>query len=422
MENFFTILTNAGLAAEAEAAATGIPVILSQMALGDGAGIYHDPDPEQTELVNEVWRGNLYALYQDEGNPYQYIADIIIPAAAPHFFVREAGLYTEQGVLYAVAKHPVVEKPQLSAGVNFNLRVRMIFAVSNADTVQIIVNTEQDTTINDALAPAGDTGSTSVLFSWLAHMIKLIIGKSSWRSSPSTTLEAAAQHIADKENPHAVSYEQVGAAAKNAQINDVLAPTADLGQVVVLLSHLAYMIRAITGKNSWRINPAATIENMAGIFASGTKMVFYQQAAPVGWTQVTEHNDKALRVVSGSGGGTGGTHDFSNPPSLVHAHNLSNHTHTDPQTGGHQLTVAEMPSHRHTEIYGTARQTYTSSDNWYTHYDAQTSGFTGYEGGNGAHIHPSGGQTGPPSSNVSGETTPTAFRPKYVDVIICIKN
>ena len=61
---------------------------------------------------------------------------------------------------------------------------------------------------------------------------------------------------------------------------------------------------------------------------SGTVMVFYQAVAPTGWTQVTTQNDKALRVVSGSGGVTGGT----NPFSTVMAQTA---------TGNHTLTLAD---------------------------------------------------------------------------------
>jgi len=39
---------------------------------------------------------------------------------------------------------------------------------------------------------------------------------------------------------------------------------------------------------------------------SGTVMLFWQANAPTGWTKITSQNDKAFRVVSGSGGGTGG--------------------------------------------------------------------------------------------------------------------
>ena len=52
---------------------------------------------------------------------------------------------------------------------------------------------------------------------------------------------------------------------------------------------------------------AATAE-----FVSGTALLFYQAAAPTGWTKSTTNNDKALRVVSGtSGGSAGGSVAFS---------------------------------------------------------------------------------------------------------------
>lgn len=49
------------------------------------------------------------------------------------------------------------------------------------------------------------------------------------------------------------------------------------------------------------------------VLASGTAMLFAQTAAPTGWTKSTSHNDKALRVVSGtasSGGATAFTSVF----------------------------------------------------------------------------------------------------------------
>jgi hypothetical protein len=139
-----------------------------------------------------------------------------------------------------------------------------------------------------------------------------------------------------------------------------------------------------------------------GIVA-GTVMVFCQASAPTGWTKSTSNNDKALRVVSGSGGGTGGTHALSSPPSIAH-------THT---TASHQLTAAEMPSHTHTQIsvtggglggdyvanYGTSGPSYHNSN------------ATGSAGSDNAHAH---GDT--------GSTTPTAFAPQYVDVIVCSKD
>jgi hypothetical protein len=63
----------------------------------------------------------------------------------------------------------------------------------------------------------------------------------------------------------------------------------------------------------------------AGSFPAGTVMLFYQAAAPTGWTKLTTQNDKALRVVSGNGGVAGG----SNPFSTVMAQTVvGNHTMT----------------------------------------------------------------------------------------------
>ncbi len=61
---------------------------------------------------------------------------------------------------------------------------------------------------------------------------------------------------------------------------------------------------------------------------SGTKMVFYQAAAPAGWTQTLDNvADSALRVVNdgtgtATGGGTGGTHGLTASPATEHTHQI----------------------------------------------------------------------------------------------------
>ncbi len=68
-------------------------------------------------------------------------------------------------------------------------------------------------------------------------------------------------------------------------------------------------------------------------FAAGTKMLFRQTAAPTGWTKDTTHDDKALRVVTGTIGaggatafssvfGSGKTTGNASPGFASHAHNL----------------------------------------------------------------------------------------------------
>ena len=45
-------------------------------------------------------------------------------------------------------------------------------------------------------------------------------------------------------------------------------------------------------------------------FPTGTVSLFFLSSAPSEWSQVTSQNNKAFRVVSGTGGGTGGNSKF----------------------------------------------------------------------------------------------------------------
>ena len=68
-------------------------------------------------------------------------------------------------------------------------------------------------------------------------------------------------------------------------------------------------------------------------FPSGTSMLFRQTSAPTGWTKDTTHNDKALRVVSGTAS-SGGTNSFSTVMAQT-------------ATGNKTLATGEIPSHPH---------------------------------------------------------------------------
>ncbi|KAA9003996.1 hypothetical protein F4V43_11335 [Paenibacillus spiritus] len=52
-------------------------------------------------------------------------------------------------------------------------------------------------TVSDLNAPTGDTGTLTGIIGWLASMVKAVTGKSSWRTPPATTLEAASGHMRD---------------------------------------------------------------------------------------------------------------------------------------------------------------------------------------------------------------------------------
>ncbi len=172
-------------------------------------------------------------------------------------------------------------------------------------------------------------------------------------------------------------------------------------------------------------------------FDSGTKIVFAQASAPTGWTQDTTNNDKALRVVSGTGGGTGGTHAMSSPPSTSHTHTGASHTHSTPNhshshslsAGSHTLSTSQMPSHTHsitTYTYGMSGPAASPSKSWGSAGSVGTSS----AGGSSSHSHSlsgsiSSGGSGTTGSGGTGTTSsagPTAFAPQYIDVIVCSKD
>ncbi|MGY2987724.1 hypothetical protein [Bradyrhizobium sp. USDA 4508] len=107
---------------------------------------------------------------------------------------------------------------------------------------------------------------------------------------------------------------------------------------------------------------------------SGTVMVFYQAAAPTGWTKLTTQNDKALRVVSGAGGVAGGT----NPFSTVMAQSVVG-----------SFTIASTQSAYHAHNY--SQPTFPGSGSPFqagTGLSVSSAGATtDYFGGNGAHNH-----------------------------------
>ena len=178
---------------------------------------------------------------------------------------------------------------------------------------------------------------------------------------------------------------------------------------------------------------------------SGTVMVFYQAAAPTGWTKSTSNNDKALRVVSGNGGGTGGTHALSSPPSLAHTHTSAAHVHSvgahshgnNLSAAAHTLSTAQMPSHGHNAIgwmngTGGNNRMGIADNNWSGNYPTTVSSSLAMQnaGSSSSHSHSMSGSvsnsTAFNSSSAGGaatsSTTPTAFAPQYIDVIICAKN
>ena len=169
-------------------------------------------------------------------------------------------------------------------------------------------------------------------------------------------------------------------------------------------------------------------------FPSGTSMLFQQTSAPTGWTKQTTHNDKALRIVTGSVG-TGGSVAFStalgsgatvaggavsgspdaSSLSVSISGNIANTT----------LSTSQIPSHSHTRPmsfnYGS---TYLPVGSTGGNYNNNYS--TGNTGGGGSHNHGhnlSGSMSGSiGAGNLAVGASTAVINVNYVDFIIANKD
>jgi len=143
---FFAILTNVGMAKQANADALGIAWKITDMGIGDGnpAGVADPANPipsaSQTKLLNEWRRKPLNQLRVDPVNPAVIIAEQIIPADEGGKWIREIGLYDADGDLIAVANCAPSFKPLLSQGSGRTQVVRMNFVVSSTGNITLKID------------------------------------------------------------------------------------------------------------------------------------------------------------------------------------------------------------------------------------------------------------------------------------------
>ncbi|WP_258306552.1 phage tail protein [Pseudomonas prosekii] len=137
---FFAILTNVGMAKQANADALGIPWKITEMGVGDANGTDPIPSAVQTRLINEWRRRPLNQLKIDPANPAVIIAEQVIPADEGGKWIREIALYDADGDMVAVANCAPSYKPVLSQGSGRTQVVRMNFIVSSSGNITLKID------------------------------------------------------------------------------------------------------------------------------------------------------------------------------------------------------------------------------------------------------------------------------------------
>ncbi|HBK8694794.1 TPA: phage tail protein [Salmonella enterica subsp. enterica serovar Virchow] len=141
MDNeFYTLLTDRGMAKIASALADKKQLHLQKMAVGDGGGQYYEPTASQAKLRHEVWRGEMNTLTVAPNNPNWLIAELVLPEDVGGWYVREVGVFDNEGELIAIGKFPESYKPLLPGGCGKQVCIRLIMEVSNTTAVTLTVD------------------------------------------------------------------------------------------------------------------------------------------------------------------------------------------------------------------------------------------------------------------------------------------
>lgn len=138
-KRFYTRLTAAGEQRLAEAAVSGAPVNITQMAVGDGNGSVPEP-ANREDLLNEVYRAPLNRLVIADNAANVIRAEMLILPKRGGFWMREAALYDDDGVCLAVANLPESYKPKLAEGSGRLHAVNVWIAISSTEDVQLIAD------------------------------------------------------------------------------------------------------------------------------------------------------------------------------------------------------------------------------------------------------------------------------------------
>ncbi|MEO9231627.1 MAG: hypothetical protein ABI216_22115 [Devosia sp.] len=137
----------------------------------------------------------------------------------------------------------------------------------------------------------------------------------------------------------------------------------------------------------------------ADVIPAGSITDWFQAAAPTGWTKLTSHNDKTMRIVSGAGGGSGGSVTFSSAFTSKSVTGSNSATTLDSNTNGPHTHEARYGSGAGSGLVAAASSGFSANS---------TNGIT-YTGGGWSHNH-----------SFSGTAINMAVQ--YIDMILASKN
>jgi phage-related tail fiber protein len=137
---FGGFLTTQGEAKKTNCDALGVPFQLTHMLIGDANGADPVPNSGQTQLINQVYRGQLNQLYVSPADPNVLVAELVLPPNVGGWWVRELALEDADGVFSAVANCAPSYKPLLAQNNGRNQVVRMHIITDGTANIQLKID------------------------------------------------------------------------------------------------------------------------------------------------------------------------------------------------------------------------------------------------------------------------------------------
>lgn len=180
--NCYAILTALGQAMVAESISQKTPVNLIEIAVGDAD---YSPNEGQAALMHERARFHITEIMADQDNPAWIRIMAVIPPGVGGWHIHEAGVFADNGNLFAVAKLDGSYKPVYSDGMLKEIALDIILEVSNEANINMII----------------DPNLITVTRQWVIDYVGAKIA---------SLKDLFENHIKDFNNPHKVTPEQLG--------------------------------------------------------------------------------------------------------------------------------------------------------------------------------------------------------------------
>ncbi len=131
----YTLLTTNGINKLLKTASNGSKIILKEVVVSDFDG---ELSESITTIPNEKYRGAINAITINESDSNILDVDAIIPPDVGGFYIKTAGIYCDDGSLFAVARLADTYKPLLNEGSSKDITLNFKLQIANASESVIL--------------------------------------------------------------------------------------------------------------------------------------------------------------------------------------------------------------------------------------------------------------------------------------------